>query len=91
MENLSWIIPCNINAYNVIKAFENLKVLDWKQSPNLKQAKVGDIIYIYISKPYQSIKYKCEILKTNKSHVTINDSQYIVNGQNYVNYGITWK
>lgn len=87
MEKISWVIPCNINEYNVIDAFKNLDVLDWKQSPTLKKAKVGDIVYVYISKPFQSIKYKCEILKTNKPHVTIDDSKYIVNGQNYVNYG----
>ncbi len=82
-----WIIPCNVKAYDVKGAFEKLDVLDWKQSNNLKSAMIGDIVLIYLSKPYSYIKYICEITDVNKPRVTIDDSDFIIKGDNYENYG----
>ncbi|MBF9284100.1 hypothetical protein I3V48_09105 [Staphylococcus epidermidis] len=44
-----WIIPCNVKTYNAIGAFNELKLIDWKQSKNLKSAKINDIVMIYLS------------------------------------------
>ena len=35
-----WIIPCNVKTYDAIGAFNELKLIDWKQSKNLKSAKL---------------------------------------------------
>lgn len=82
-----WIIPCNIKSYNVIGAFQALKSIDWKQSRNLKSAEVGDLVLIYLSAPYSCIKYVCKIKVVNKSKVTIDDRSFVINGENYVDYG----
>lgn len=82
-----WIIPCNIKSYDVIGAFQSLKSIDWKQSRNLKSAEVGDMVLIYVSAPYSCIKYVCKIKAVNKPKVTINDRTFVINGENYVDYG----
>ncbi|CAM3419920.1 HNH endonuclease [Macrococcoides canis] len=82
-----WIIPCNIKSYDVIGAFQSLKSIDWKQSRNLKSAEVGDMVLIYVSAPYSCIKYVCKIKVVNKPKVTIDDRTFVINGENYVDYG----
>lgn len=64
-----FIFPCNPNQYDCIKCFENTENVDWRQ--NINNCNVGDIVYIYISKPYSQIRYKTVIEKTN---IPFNDS-----------------
>ena len=80
-----WIIPCNLKYYNVEVAFKKLKTIDWKQSA--KNIFVGDIVYIYVGKPVSSIKYKCRVNKTNLASIEIDDSEFVIHGENYENYG----
>ena len=76
-----WIIPCNPNLYKVDEAFAELKTLDWKQtSPKME---VGDIVYIYVSKPVQAIRYKCKVNKVNLPQIEIDDSKFVINGESY--------
>lgn len=79
--------PCNVKDYDVVSAFEKLNEVDWKQSNNLKSAKSGDTVLIYLSRPYSCIKYICKIEEVNKSMRTIDDSDYVKDGKNYNNYG----
>jgi len=79
-----WITPCNPKYYNVIGAFSKLKCIDWKQSsPNIK---IGDIVYIYVSKPIMAIKYKCKVNKVNLPKIEIDDSEFVVDGEPYLTY-----
>ncbi len=80
-----WIIPCNLKYYDAKGAFSKFKAIDWKQSA--KNICVGDIVYIYVGKPISAIKYKCRVNKTNLSKVEIDDSEFVINGENYENYG----
>ncbi len=80
-----WIIPCNLKYYDVKGAFSKFKAIDWKQSA--KNICVGDIVYIYVGKPISAIKYKCRVNKANLSKVEIDDSEFVINGENYENYG----
>ncbi len=79
----NWIIPCSIKDYNIIDAFNALERIDWKQSIN---ASVGDTIYIYVSNPIKCIKYKCSVEVVDKDCITIDDSKFYINPDNYVNY-----
>lgn len=65
----------------------NYNEVDWKQSKNMKSAMIEDIVLIYLSRPYSSIKYVCKIKDVNKPQPTIDDSDYIVTGDNCVDYG----
>ena len=73
-----WIIPCNVNRYRLHDALADLKIIDWVQNRNLKNIQVGDIIYIYCSKPVQRVCYKGAVLAVNKEVSTIDDSQYSI-------------
>lgn len=80
-KNNYWTIPCDINYYNIEKAFNNLNVIDWKQ--NLKNIKIGDVVYIYVGVPYSKIMYKCIVNKINLDNVTIDDREYWSNPEDY--------
>lgn len=81
MTNTQWVIPCNVQYYDVAGAFNKFNVIDWKQSKNLNKAKTGDIVYIYISSPVKSIKYQCLIKEVNKPKATIDDSEFVIKGE----------
>ena len=57
-----WIVPANPKYYDVINAFNNTDTITWKQSNNIMN---GDIVYLYVAKPYSAIMFKCEVLETN--------------------------
>ena len=61
-ENEEWLIPANPNYFDVINYFKTEKDLIWKQSTDIHS---GDIVYIYVGKPYSSIMFKCKVLDTN--------------------------
>lgn len=79
-----WTIPCDVNYYNVVKAFDNINCIEWKQ--NLKNIQPNDIVYIYIGKPYFQIMYKCKVVDTNLSQVTIDDKKYWRDASEYGMY-----
>lgn len=81
-----WIISGNPKKFDLIKAFKDLGKIDWRQSTNIQK---GDIVYIYVSEGYQSIKYKCLVNKVNLDHIEIDDSKYYLSQEldrNYNNY-----
>lgn len=61
-----WVFSCNPKKYDVISAFNERPTVKWKQYES--KVKVGDIVYIYISKKDSKIpaglKYKCEVIAT---------------------------
>ena len=71
-----WIIPCNPAYYDVEGAFKRLNTLEWRQH---KRFEVGDIVYIYVSKPVGAIMYKCRVLKVDISGTEIDDSLFVNN------------
>lgn len=80
-----WVITCNPSYYDVNGAFNKLKKIEWKQSVNIN---TGDIIYIYVGKPFKEIKYKCIAKKVDlNSAGRIDDSEFILDDSNYNNYG----
>lgn len=82
MEN--WVIPCNTTTYDVVRAFQTLKKLDWKQSTNVE---VGAFVYIYVGAPISAIKFKCKAIVVDKTESTIDDSAFVIKGEVYDNYG----
>ena len=79
-----WIVSCNIKHYDVVGAFNELLRIDWKQSTKVEP---GDIVYIYVGVPYQSIMFKCYVSKTNLPFSDIDDARYVISGETYLNYG----
>lgn len=70
----NWIIPANIETYDVFSAFQKYNRIDWHQSVNYE---VGDCIYIYCSKPYQRIMFLVRVIKINiPFEETIDDNEF---------------
>lgn len=57
-----WIIPANPKYYDVIKAFEEEEIIEWKQSSDVR---VGDIIYMYVGAPNSALMYKCKAVEVD--------------------------
>lgn len=81
---MEWIIPGNLKYYDVVGAFKKFDRLHWKQSTNIE---VGDIVYIYVGKPVSAIRYKCIARKVGLECAIIDDSDYVIDGEVYRNYG----
>lgn len=79
----NWIIPCNIRKYDVIGSFKKNSKINWKQSVNVE---VDDLVYIYLSKPVQMLRYKCVVLAIDLPEGKINDSEFRINDDAYKNY-----
>lgn len=59
----NWIIPSNSSKFDLAKFLSKYNnVVDWKQSANFE---VGDVVYIYCTKPEMRIRYKMEVVETN--------------------------
>jgi 5-methylcytosine-specific restriction protein A len=56
---MNWLIPSNPNVYDSISAFNSLAFVDWKQNVNYQ---IGDIVYIYLTKPIQKIMIKTQVV-----------------------------
>lgn len=79
-----WIITCNTDYYDVIGAFGVFDKIYWKQSVNVQ---VGDLVYIYVGKPYSSIKYKTRAIEANLPEVKPYDADYVIDGTNFEGHG----
>ncbi|MEE1073085.1 MAG: HNH endonuclease signature motif containing protein [Cellulosilyticum sp.] len=79
-----WIIPCNTKYYDVVGAFNKFGIIEWKQSVNVE---AGDIVYIYIGSPVQEIRYKCIVIEADLKETQIDDSEFVLDGDMYENYG----
>lgn len=75
-----WILPYSAKVYDLAGALTKLKRVDWRQTVQLNNAKVGDILYFYCSTPVSSIAFKGAILAVNKDELTINDSEFVLDG-----------
>lgn len=59
----NWIIPSNSSKFDLAKFLsKHNNYVDWKQSANFE---VGDVVYIYCTKPEMQIRYKMEVVGIN--------------------------
>lgn len=69
-----WIIPANPKRYRLADVLRELPHVDWRQHNNFE---VGDIVFIYNSRPDSQILYKMEVIAVNlKTDETTADRQY---------------
>ena len=61
-EQQIWLIPANPNYYDIIHCFDTTDEIIWKQSTDIH---IGDIIYLYVTKPYAKIYYQCKVTDVN--------------------------
>ena len=57
-----WIVPSNDHMFRIGEALAaNNGIVDWRES----KFSVGDVVFIYKTKPEQCIRYKMEVVQTN--------------------------
>ena len=71
-ECADWVIPCNLNYYDLFGACTHLPFIDWRQVAN--SIEEGDTVYIYAGKPVQAIVFKCSVLRTSIPLEEMDDS-----------------
>ena len=68
------MIAANGNIYDHASAFQKWGYIDWKQKANYK---VGDIVYIYCTRPYKRVMYKTKVVNESMhSNEIVNDSEF---------------
>lgn len=73
-ENMQWIIPCDLNYYDIRVAIEKLHIIDLRQNNSFN---IDDIVYIYASAPYQKIMFKTRVVDVNVPYEqTIDDRDF---------------
>lgn len=71
--NNYWIVPCNIEFFDVVEHFKKAKKVIWK---NISRVQPGDFVYIYLGVPYKELRYKCVVLNENVSNEVLQHNQY---------------
>lgn len=69
---MNWIISANGKMYNHASAFDKFGYIDWRQKAKYH---VGDIVYIYCTRPYKKIMFKTEVVKINMPFIEITDDK----------------
>lgn len=57
-----WIIPANPKYYDVEHAFDERRIIEWKQGKGIK---AGDTVFMYVAAPVSAILYKCRVTETD--------------------------
>lgn len=73
-----WIVPCNTKNYDIQKNLKDSNIVYFKKNRKLE---VGDIVYIYLAKPYAEIRYRGKVLNDNISAEKVKDLVQISNTQ----------
>ena len=84
-----WILPENSKKYDYVSAFEKQEFIDWTKNYKYE---IGDVVYIYCSKPFQKIMYKTMIEKIFiSSNTEVNDKDFWCNKEEFEKINIRKK
>lgn len=73
----TWIIPANTKYYDVLRAYATHDEIDWRLTST---PEVGDIVYIYLAKPFQCVKFKTKVVGNNIPYSdSIKDEEFYTN------------
>lgn len=57
-----YVVSCNPERFDILKHLETSKTIWWKQR---KPCKIGDIVYMYLGRPYSRLFYSFEVIETD--------------------------
>ncbi len=57
-----WIIPANPKFYDVVRAFDERDIIEWKQGSGIRK---GDTVFMYVGAPVSAVMYKCTVTETD--------------------------
>jgi HNH endonuclease len=79
----SWIISANTNLYDHFASFSTNGFINWRQ---VNSFQVGDIVFIYCTKPYKKIVFKTVVEKINQTvNNIVDDKKFWLKESNYNN------
>lgn len=70
---MNWIISANAQMYDHTSSFEHFSYIDWRQG-HVNFA-LGDIVFIYSTRPLSMIQYKCVVEKIDLFYPNIRDDK----------------
>ena len=56
-----WIIPANPKYYDIVNAFNDRDIIEWKQGRSIR---TGDTVFMYVGAPVSAVLYKCSVTET---------------------------
>lgn len=78
---MNWMISANGKMYDHASSFATFGFIDWRQRANYS---VGDVVFIYCTKPIKRVMYKCEIVECYKSfNECVDDSKFWLDVEEY--------
>lgn len=78
----NWIISANSQMYDHTSSFEHFSFIDWRQG-NVN-FEIGDIVFIYSTRPLSMVQYKCVVEKKDLLYPNIrDDKEYWKDEQEY--------
>lgn len=87
IQHAEWLVPCNLKIYDCFRAFDDLIKVDWRQSRQLSNVEVNDIIYIYTASPVKAVTHQCIVNKVRVPTLEIDDRGYYKNQTAIVDEG----
>jgi len=69
----TWIIPADPEVYDFTSSFEHYKFIDWRQGDG--KFDIGDVIFIYSTRPDSMIQHKCVVEDINLTYPNIRDDR----------------
>lgn len=74
----NWYFPSNRNVFDMVRCLQERDAIDQPfYSPVIKSsAKVGDIVYIYVTEPYGQFLYKMEVIAVFDSFADVNQGRW---------------
>jgi 5-methylcytosine-specific restriction protein A len=66
----TWLLSANPKRFDHIKAFDDMGFIDWRQ---LYKYDIGDIVYIYMARPYKKIMFKTIVERINIPYIDKQD------------------
>ncbi len=78
-----WIVPCNIKVFDVIEHFKHTDTVVWKNSFTIRE---GDVVYLYLGRPYGEIRFKCDVISTDVGEEKLKKNAYAIPAKKSNNY-----
>lgn len=78
---MNWMISANGKMYDHAASFATFGFIDWRQRANYS---IGDLVFIYCTKPIKKVMYKCEVVKCDMLFSEcVDDSKFWINFEEY--------
>lgn len=58
----AFVVAGNVQRFDIAEHFKHSNTVIWKQVAN---GQIGDVVYIYLGRPYSRLAYKCYIAEVN--------------------------